>query len=106
MPKTALFLAAALCLVSSPLSSRGRGEDTGERQLAGRLFLTGNVPHTFLVLEDSGGALYRLTGEAVEELTRNSQGRTAVLRGRVVRRAAGPGLPAEFLVTKVLEIRQ
>lgn len=92
--------------LSFPLSSQGSGENVRERQLSGRLFLTGNVPHAFLALEDSEGVLYRLTGEAVEALTRNSQGRTAVLRGRVVRQAAGPGLPAEFLVTKVVEIKQ
>jgi hypothetical protein len=102
-----VILTAALFLgVSSHASSRARGEDTREQQLTGRLFLTGNVPHAFLVLEDSEGVLYRLTGEVVEELTRNAQGRTAVLRGRVVREALGPGRPAEFLVARVLEIKR
>jgi hypothetical protein len=110
--KTGLRAAVALgffFLALSPLCAKGKGETAAENlpreeRLTGRLFLTGSEPHAYLALETSGGVLYRLSGDAVKELTRNSQGGTAVLQGRVVREARGPGFPAEFLVSKVLEI--
>jgi hypothetical protein len=119
-----LFVLLLFFSGSLPLTSRARGEtpsppmaepprtteeqtaaDVGLAEISGRIFLTGSEPHTYLVLEDSRGTVYRLLGPAVEQLARTAQGRTAVLRGGVVAQARGPGFPADFLISEFLALR-
>ncbi|MBN1836779.1 MAG: hypothetical protein JW820_13070 [Spirochaetales bacterium] len=70
--------------------------------VAGRVAVKGSEPHTYLVLV-AANQDYKIVGPLREEIWRRYQGQRIRVRGRLVRKAIGPGFPAEL---EVLEIRK
>ena len=65
--------------------------------VSGRVTVTGSEPRTTLVVVTDEDVEYELAGEPAADL-RAVQQRRVTVRGRVVRKAFGPGFPARLLV--------
>lgn len=88
----ALIASLAVACASPPTSS----EAGGGVAVVGRVTATGSEPHVILVLVTDDGD-YELVGDRAGELWRLQQ-RDVSVRGRVVRKAYGPGFPAQLEV--------
>ena len=73
-----------------------------EVRVTGKVAVKGSEPHTWIALTTAGGEEYRLTGELAVTIANRLQGRTVTVEARIVRRSAGPGLPAELEVVRLV----
>jgi len=75
-----------LILLPALLSAGGRREKetAGDITVTGRLGLTGNEPHTQLILEAPDGVFYELTGPAAADLRKRYTGRQVTVTGTLL----------------------
>ena len=66
--------------------------------VTGRVTVTGSEPHVMLVIV-TDDVHYELVGEVAVDLWKLQQ-RQVTVRGRIVRQALGPGLPARLAVNE------
>ncbi len=71
--------------------------------LEGRVVIKGNEPHTIVVLITRDNREYSIVGKYSNEIRLKYQNHTIRVEGRIRNKAAGPGFPAEFEVTRILE---
>jgi len=75
---------------------------TGLSTLSGSVHVTGNEPHTVLVLVTADGKRYRITG-ALEKILRDTKQNQAVtLNGTLVKESAAKFAPGEFDAKEIL----
>ena len=85
-----------LACTSSPDPEGQVHEQAETITVSGRVTVTGSEPHVMLVIV-TDDVHYELVGEVAEELWKLQQ-RQVTVRGRIVRQALGPGLPARLAV--------
>ena len=73
-----------------------------QQQIEGRISVAGNEPFSYVRLVDPEQHEYRLVGPEAARIRRTLQGRDVILKGKIVRDAVGPGMPAEFEVREVV----
>jgi hypothetical protein len=73
--------------------------------VTGRVAVKGNEPHTYTVIIDDEIGSIKVVGEYLEEIRDNYQNRYIRVKGNIIKESAGPGMPAEFEVTEIIEIR-
>ena len=88
-----VVLALSGCVSSSEHLDEGRGNPV---EVSGRVVVTGSEPHVMLVIV-TDDTRHELVGELAEALWKLQQ-RQVTVRGRIVRQALGPGLPARLAV--------
>ena len=77
--------------------------DDETKVISGKVAVAGNEPFSYVRVIDQNNVEYKLVGPLVEGLRKSYQGKVVKLRGKVIKRAVGPGFPAEFLVAKILD---
>ena len=70
-------------------------------QIMGKISVKGHMPFPYLCLTTTGNVEYRLVGPMEEKIWRNMQQRVLTVEGRIIKKAVGPGFPAEFEVVKI-----
>jgi hypothetical protein len=70
--------------------------------LEGQISVKGNVPHTYLSLATNDNKEYSIVGKYKKEIWTTYQGQVIKVEGKITKKAIGPGLPAEFEVTKII----
>ena len=78
-------------------------QQDGSMQISGKVAVVGNVPFTFLNLVTADKVEYRLVGALEEKIRREMQQMILTVEGRIVKKAIGPGFPAEFEVFEILK---
>jgi len=69
--------------------------------ITGKVAVAGNEPFSYVRLLTAELQEYKLVGPKAASLRRHHQNEVVKLEGRIVQPAAGPGLPAEFEVTRI-----
>lgn len=72
--------------------------------LRGKVSIKGNEPVTYLCLSSESGSEYKLTGKLQTIIRNRHQQQIIVVKGKIVKKAVGPGFPAEFDVSEILDI--
>ncbi len=98
MYKTASFLVTLILIAAGTSSCRSV-------TFHGKVAVRGSEPHTYLSLLSADKGEAALVGPLRDEIEANYQGRYIKVEGRVVKKAAGPGFPAELEVIRILEVR-
>lgn len=83
MQKTILILLILLPIIGFPLIAGGKMDKKAREEitLQGQLILTGNDPHTRLILQCRDKEKYLLTGKLIEEMKQAAPGQTIQLSG-------------------------
>jgi hypothetical protein len=93
-------------LITVPLLLGLLGWGCGTLRLEGMVAVKGNAPHVYLVLVTGDDTEYALVGPLAEQISREYQGRTIRVEGRIVKESPAPGIPAELEVVRVLGVRR
>lgn len=100
------LLLPAACMSSGstegPDRRTGGPADTGT--ITGRITIKGNEPKTFVALTAADGRVYEITGPLTGRLKEEYQYRTVTLEGELLRKSAGPGIPAQFRAEKIVSV--
>ncbi|MBN1647602.1 MAG: hypothetical protein JW874_06185 [Spirochaetales bacterium] len=101
-----VLLLTAFFLLPDPVFAGGREEKPADGKtivLEGRIALTGNEPHTALVLI-TADRQYRISGKLLPEIREKYQGRTVRLEAVLVRGPTLPLLGSEIDVIKLIRV--
>jgi hypothetical protein len=71
--------------------------------IKGSISVKGNEPHTYLALTTDRNEEFSIVGKKKKEIWENYQGQVITVKGKIVRKSIGPGFPAEFDVTKIID---
>jgi hypothetical protein len=83
------------------LTMSGCANNASTLELSGTLYMKGSMPHTYLVLEeDATHTDYKITNATSLGLA-NKQNQHVGLKAKLIRKAKGPGFPAEIEVVEV-----
>jgi hypothetical protein len=72
--------------------------------ITGKIVIKGEYPHTFIAMKVRNRVYYNVVGDLKRVLKASYQGKRITLAGHFVSSAQGPGMPARFHATKVVEI--
>ena len=75
---------------------------TGTMVIKGKVTIKGNEPFSYVALTAENGSEYRLTGKLKDLIAEKYQNMILTVRGKIIKKQAGPGMPAEFEVNKII----
>lgn len=81
-----------------PISQQDRS-----MQISGKIAVVGNMPFTFLNLVTADNIEYRIVGPLEKKMRQNMQQMILTVEGKIIKKAIGPGFPAEFEVFEILK---
>lgn len=73
----------------------------GCKTIQGRVALKGSEPYTYVVIQTET-EVYKIVGDFQEKVSRDYQNKYIKVKGRVVKDADGPFMPAEFNITGII----
>ncbi len=88
-----------LCFASFQLAGSGSPEKYTGEFIEGVLSLTGNEPHTEMILRTSDRIVYKLKGQNITELKKEGLGKKVRLYGETQQTSEGTFGPQVFIVT-------
>ncbi len=95
-----IFIASTIsCMTNSQMNPSNDQTQVVE----GKITIRGNEPHSYVHLETQSKQHYCIVGEFEQAIRESKQHQTVKLKGRVVKKAKGPGFPAEFEVLEIIE---
>ncbi|MDY6969145.1 MAG: hypothetical protein SVR08_10910 [Spirochaetota bacterium] len=107
-----VLIPAFLIFCATKEDIRSSGIETGALtpgsialEINGKVSVKGNEPHTYLVIITRKYGALKIVGAFEKEIRRNYQQKYIKVNGKVVKKTIGPGFPAEFKVTEIIEIR-
>jgi hypothetical protein len=81
--KTFIAICISACFILSCAT-------TGAKTLSGTIKVTGNEPHTELIIETAGGKRYQITGAKADYLRKEKQNNEVRLKGKITQEPKGP----------------
>lgn len=76
----------------------------GSRTIEGKVLIKGHLPHSYVALKVNSRKYYNLVGPLSRLLRSSYRGKKVILKGKVVAKAIGLGMPARFEVSKIVKI--
>ena len=80
------------------------GTGFGSNTIEGKVLIKGHLPHSFVALKVNSRKYYNLVGPLSRLLRSSYRGKKVILRGKVVAKAIGLGMPARFEVSEIVKI--